>query len=174
MPGPWSYDQPAGDVPEGRTLKVALVACGKAKVKHPAPAREFYIGGLFTGTRDLVEHEAAGYDAWWILSARHYLVHPDAILTPYEAALGNAPKEYVEYQWPNQVDVRFRCTEPGYGKWSQHGGRLIVDIYAGQDYTTPLMKRWDGLSWEINLPLEGLQIGERLAALKHARENLAA
>lgn len=167
-PNLWNQPLPAASVPPERGgLRVALVACGKAKVDHPAPAREFYTGSLFRMTRDVVE--GGGYDAWWILSARHYLVHPDDILSPYEASLTNAPDEFID-MWVNQVDLSFRCNRPGYGTWTQHGGQLVVDIYAGQNYATPLVKRWASLSWEINLPLDGLQIGERLAALKAARE----
>lgn len=163
----WNQALPSGPVPAGEVLRVALVACGKAKVDHPAPARAFYTGSLFRSTRDLVD---TTYDAWWILSARHYLVHPDDILQPYEASLTNAPDEFID-TWTNHVDSALRCGRPGYGKWTQHGGLLTVDIYAGRNYADPLVKKWERLSWEINLPLEGLQIGERLAALKQAREN---
>lgn len=163
----WNQPLPSGPVPEGEALRVALVACGKAKVDHPAQAKDFYTGSLFRMTRQLVEEK---YDAWWILSARHYLVHPDDILTPYEAALTNAPDEFI-FMWANRVDASFRCHRPGYGAWTQHGGLLHVDIYAGQNYVAPLVERWSSLSWEIGLPLEGLQIGERLAALKAAREH---
>lgn len=168
----WSTPLPTGPVPDGRSLRVALVSCGKAKVEHPAPAREFYTGSLFRAARAHVE--AQSYDAWWILSARHYLVHPDDILAPYEAALTNAPDEYLP-QWAHQVDASFRCNRPGYGVWTQNGGDLTVDIFAGKVYVDPLMAlpaKWQDM-WTVNEPHHGMQIGERLQAFAQARETAA-
>lgn len=155
----WNHELPAGPVPAGATLRVALVGCGKAKLAHPAPARELYTGSLFRAARRHVE--GAGYAAWWILSARHGLVHPDEIVGPYEATLTGRTNDQIAC-WARKVDSRMRCSN--YGVWSQHGGALVVDVFAGQAYVEPLLEIWTGLSWEIRVPHAGLQIGERLAA----------
>lgn len=81
----WNRPLVSEPVPDGWPLHIALVGCGKSKLPHPAPARLLYIGSLFKAARRYVED--AGYDAWWILSARHGLVHPDEITEPYEATL---------------------------------------------------------------------------------------
>lgn len=153
-------------VPEGSVLRIALVSCGKAKVKHPAPAAEFYTGSLFRAAR---RHAETGYDAWWILSAKHHLVHPQQILAPYDATLGNFTDEQVR-QWANRVDSEFRI-DAGYGTWVQQGGGLVVDIYAGKNYVQPLLATpaWRRPWCDVNLPHEGLQIGERLQAFAQAR-----
>ncbi len=148
-------------VPDDARLRLALIACGKTKTPHPAPARDLYTGNLFRAARRHVEAER--YDAWWILSARHGLVHPDDILEPYEAQMAGRTNEELR-QWANIVDGAFRCHRPGYGQWTQAGGELQVDIYAGAAYVEPLLARWTHLSWHIEVPHHGLQIGERLAA----------
>lgn len=165
----WNQPLPSDPVPAGTALRVALVACGKSKLAYPAPARDLYTGSLFRAARAHVERE--GYDAWYILSARHYLVAPQTILAPYEAALTNAPDEYL-HTWAHRVDGAFRCTDPGYGVWTQQGGDLTVDIFAGKVYVDPLLAlpaRWAEM-WTVNLPHEGMQIGERLQAFAQARE----
>jgi hypothetical protein len=147
-------------VPTGApVLRVALVGCGKTKLAHPARARDLYTGNLFVATRGHVE--AAGYDAWYVLSARYGLVSPDQIIEPYEATMDSKTVDQLT-AWVSKVDVAFRCINPGYGKWTGKGGRLIVDFYAGGAYADPLTATWRGSSWEINTPLAGLQMGERL------------
>jgi hypothetical protein len=159
-----------GSVPASwPAIRVALVGCGKSKLPHPAPARDLYTGSLFRAARAHVE--AVGYDAWFVLSARYGIVPPYAIVGPYEATM--AAKSVDETTaWVTKVEAGFRASALGganYGHWTAHGGRLVVDIFAGRDYADPLTARWSELSWEINLPHHGLQIGERLAAFKAAR-----
>lgn len=159
VPGPVPVDAPP--------IRVALVGCGKSKVSWPARARDLYVGNLFVATRGHVE--AAGYDVWYILSARYGLVHPDQIVEPYEATMDGKTVAQLT-AWVSKVDVAFRCINPGYGKWTLRGGRLVVDIYAGKDYADPLVACWQGFSWEINRPFAGLQMGERLGWLKDRRD----
>lgn len=162
-----NYATVPGPVPDSwPPIRVALVGCGKTKLPHPAPARDLYTGSLFRAARAHVE--AAAYDAWFVLSARHGIIPPYAIVGPYEATM--AAKSVDETAaWVNKVESGFRASALGganYGLWSANGGRLIVDIFAGRDYADPLTARWSKLSWEINVPHHGLQIGERLAAFK--------
>jgi hypothetical protein len=160
-----------GPVPPGTPpIRVALVGCGKTKLDHPAPARRLYVGNLFTMTRDHVEARlcAGEIDAWYVLSARHGILTPDQVVDPYDATMQGMNQDALRI-WVNRVDGAFRCGNPGYGKWGTKGGRLVVDIYAGAAYTDPLLACWRGISWEINTPLAGLQMGERLGWLKDHR-----
>ncbi|WBB94101.1 DUF6884 domain-containing protein [Verrucosispora sp. WMMC514] len=68
-----------------------VVPCGGAKLPHPAPARDLYVGSLFRHTLAAAEQsarldgEAAGLPARvLILSALHGLVEPDTVLAPYD------------------------------------------------------------------------------------------
>lgn len=73
-----------------------VVACGRSKADHPAPARDLYTGAHFTYVLDGVEQEAVrtqralGVDvAVRILSARWGLLDPDTMLAPYDTTVGD-------------------------------------------------------------------------------------
>lgn len=80
---------------------VHLVACTKAKRAGSCPARELYAASdWFAKARAYVEGEGG---PWFILSAKHGLVHPDRILAPYEVALADLDRA-ARRRWA--VDVR--------------------------------------------------------------------
>lgn len=68
-----------------------VVPCGGAKLTHPAPARDLYVGQHFRHAltnvqrlADLDEAEGRGPARVLILSARHGLVEPETMLSPYD------------------------------------------------------------------------------------------
>lgn len=69
-------------------MRIGLVSCSALKLDVPAPARDLYRGKIFRPARAVAE----ALDAWWILSAKHGLTHPDAVIEPYDETIaGNAP-----------------------------------------------------------------------------------
>ena len=160
----------ARPVPEGTPpLRVLLIGCGKSKQAHAAPARCLYTGSLFTAARQFAEHrQAVGLcDAWYVLSARHGVVHPSDVLYPYEATMGAKGADELA-TWRNKVDSQFRLTA-GYGAWAKASGRLLLDVYAGKAYVDALPPSWaqvDG--WEIREPHAGFDLPARRAAFREA------
>lgn len=68
---------------------VALVACAKTKTDCPARARHLYnLSTLFRAASTWAEAHA---DRWYILSAKHGLLHPDQVLEPYDTSLYDLP-----------------------------------------------------------------------------------
>ncbi len=65
------------------TLTVGLVGCASQKLRRPAPARELYASQLKASA-----YAETTCDRWYILSTKHGLVHPDAVLEPYDMKLG--------------------------------------------------------------------------------------
>lgn len=143
--------------PAEGTYRIALVGCGASKVDHVAMARDLYTGNLFRATRRHVEDR---YDAWWILSAKHGALAPCTVIRPYDRTIADLTVDEL-HAWTNRVDSRVRL-DAGLGLWSQQGGRVEVDLFAGKPYCDPVLERWSALPWMIHQPLEGLQIGERL------------
>ena len=132
-----------------RTL--VLIACCKEKLKHSAPAKDLYVSALFQKSRAWAENN--GYP-FAILSAKHGVIDPDAIIDPYDLSLNgmsNVGRTRWNYKVENQLMSRadLRSTD-----------RLIV--LAGKHYL--------GFSalvpFAIETPLEGLGIGKRLSWLK--------
>jgi|GEM_PF-4829405 len=139
--------QPAGD-----HVTIGLVSCGKTKAPEACAARDLYQGELFRRASAYAERT---YDHWFILSAQHYLVHPDEVLDPYEKSIASMSVADRRH-WALIVESGIRlghgaATEGRHefpparpqlrvGAWitagKQEGARRSVDLYlhAGSDY----------------------------------------
>jgi hypothetical protein len=85
---------PAPTPPAPRPLHLFVVACGAAKLDHPAPARDLYTGAHFRYVLAGVEREAVRTaqacqvdTRVLILSAEHGLVDLDTELAPYDRTI---------------------------------------------------------------------------------------
>ncbi len=67
---------------------IVLIACSARKRSLPAPAKDLYQGTLFQAARTWAEKRA---ERWFILSAKHYLLHPDRVISPYDQSLARWP-----------------------------------------------------------------------------------
>jgi hypothetical protein len=161
----------------GELLRVGLVACGKSKLDHAAPARDLYTGPLFRAASAYAERT---YDAWFVLSAKHHLVHPDDVLEPYDVSLAGL-MHVVRLQWALHVDIALRCGRntgidedyrtrrnapedgPFLGRFTMAGGKVELFLHAGSDYAGPLYDRGIEGWATVYRPLRGLGIGEQLA-----------
>ena len=66
--------------------RVLLLGCVKRKLDHRSLAKDLYCSPLWKRRRAYAE---ASGRPWRILSAKHGLVDPDALLDPYDVALGS-------------------------------------------------------------------------------------
>jgi hypothetical protein len=131
----------------GRPARIALVGCGKLKAASARPAVDLYIGPLFQAAR---RYALTSCDDWLILSAKHGIVLPDDVIAPYDLSI-----------------TSLRLNERT--MWGRHAGHEIADRYrgvsvcfiglAGKPYLDAVT---DSLHADIERPLEGLQVGERL------------
>ena len=84
---------------QGRTLRVALVGCGKSKLSMAAPARDLYAGPLFRAARAYAEQTC---DEWLVLSALYGVLTPDEVIEPFDLTLAQLrDSEYAT--WALQV-----------------------------------------------------------------------
>ncbi len=127
-------------------MRIALVACGKGKRDHPAPARDLYSGALFRKASAYCE---ATYDRWYILSAKHGLVDPETVVAPYDLSLSHLDRAE-RGAWAERVAEDLRRLD-------------VLDaaffLHAGEKYARPL----EPLLGEAHRPLRGLGIGKQLA-----------
>lgn len=107
------------------TYSVGLVGCASQKLRRPAPARELYVSQLFKKASTYAEETC---DRWYILSAKHGLVHADDVREPYDVKLGtNARTSPPIHQW--SVTVREQLTAELAGVEN-----LKLVVLAGEQY----------------------------------------
>jgi hypothetical protein len=134
---------------------VALISCCGEKLGHAAPARLLYRSQLFR--KSVAWAEAHGLP-WLVLSAAHGVVAPDDVLAPYDQTLQAMARDD-RHAWDRRVamtlQTRFRDQRPP---------RLV--LLAGQAYAgwLPTVQGW----CQVDQPLRGMQIGQRLQWLTDA------
>ena len=128
------------------TIIVGLVSCSKSKLTEAAPARELYSPSyVFSRSAQYVE---AHCDEWFVLSAKHGLVHPDTVVEPYDETLSGAPKA-VRDEWAEGVREALQA---------RYAGRPVKFILmAGRSYSGAV----EGLDAEVEQPMQGMGTGFR-------------
>lgn len=63
---------------------IVLVSCGKRKLPDAAPAKDLYISPRFQEARKFAETFS---DRWFVISAKHGLLSPDSVISPYDLDL---------------------------------------------------------------------------------------
>jgi hypothetical protein len=137
---------------------IGLVACAKSKLDRAAPARELYCSPLFRGSLAYAEQRC---ERVYIVSAKHGLVRPDEVIAPYDETVKRMAQRERQL-WGARI-VTALLTE------HRAGDEYLV--LASGDYIAPIVDAWlTGGVGELFLrkPLEGMQIGQRLAFLKQA------
>ena len=140
--------------PDSQT--VFLVSCVSKKCQSPVPARDLYLSHFFKKARRFVE---ARNGRWLILSAKHGLLAPDEVVAPYEQTLirmGAGDRRAWSEHVLKQIDKRIPEAE-----------RVI--FLAGQRYREHLIGPLADRGVRVEVPMEGLKIGEQLSWLdQHA------
>ncbi len=132
--------------------RIALVGCVKTKRSGVHPARDLYVSPLFLRRRAFVE---AARLPWFILSAKHGLVAPEAELRKYEMTL-NTMSAADRRAWGARVLGQLR---------EQLGDLdgLTFEFHAGARYVEALEQGLGEAGARIDVPTEGLTMGRQLA-----------
>jgi len=136
---------------------LCLVTCVAEKRRDASPARNLYQSPLFSKARRFAEDR---YDSWFILSARHGLVHPDDVLAPYDQSLLDST-DGERRTWAVRVFEQLS---------RQTNADDRVAILAGKPYRKHLVPLLLERGHQVTIPMEGLRLGEQLAWLKEATE----
>ena len=142
---------------------IALVGCGKSKRSTRSTAADLYTGQLFQAARAYATGNA---DAWVILSAHHGVLSPSREIDPYDVTLATmtAPSRASSAE-RTAFELAVRFPRP-----------VRFVLLAGRDYGAALDRFRDVYpgagAYDIERPLEGLGIGQRLGWFA-ARRQLA-
>jgi hypothetical protein len=132
---------------------IGLVSCVKTKQDEPAAPKELYTSSYFEKMRAYAERH---HDEWYIISAKHGLLDPDGPpIEPYDETLSGAPvatrRAWVE-EVVESLDKRGLLAED-----------VTLVIHAGKDYYDQLVPLIEDTGVTIELPTEGLGLGETQA-----------
>lgn len=130
-----------------------LVSCVSRKRDRPVAAKDLYTSDWFLKARAYVERSGAD---WFILSAAHGLVDPETVIAPYERTL-NTMGVADRRAWASMVLHQLRTKLTGVDR---------VVILAGQRYREFLIDSIRARCPSVEVPLEGMRIGEQLGWLK--------
>ena len=136
---------------------IYLVSCVSRKREQPLAAKDLYISPWFVKARTYVEQAGA---EWFILSAEYGLVSSQTVIVPYERTL-NTIRIAERRAWGSKV---LRQLQP------ELTGVDRVVILAGARYREFLVDVIRGKDVTVEIPLEGMGIGEQLRWLKRNTE----
>lgn len=156
-----SRDPKEAAVIDGLVDSVYLVSCVSSKRPEPAPAKDLYVSDWFRKARAYVESSGM---PWFILSAEHGLLGPDQLTAPYEKTL-NTMSTRERKGWAQKVIEQMRARLPS---------RPRVVVLAGARYREHLIDHLRERFSQVELPLEGLRIGEQLHWFSERLRNGAA
>jgi len=133
---------------------IGLLSCSAQKLPRAAPAARLYSSTLFQmSLRYLLRTCSRVY----VLSAKHGLVNLDDVLEPYDLQLTKL--SLVEQRrWGMRVVSELA---------RDNASRENMVALAGMPYIRAL-RLWLPYGWYMNDPLQGMQIGQRLAWLSRA------
>jgi hypothetical protein len=145
------------------SLTLYLVACSKQKASVTCAAHSLYEGDLFKLSRRYVEQEiekSRHNRGWYILSAQHGLLNPEVITHPYDTSLldmGRGP--YLGWLFRVQDKLKY---------YADPSTRFVV--LAGKEYRQDLVDWLVFKGATVEVPMQGLGIGQQKAWLKKQTE----
>jgi hypothetical protein len=128
--------------------RIVLLSCVATKLPTAAPAKELYISPLFK--KSLAYAEMLDPDDIVILSAKHYVLPLDKVISPYNKTLLDMPSEEIQ-EWAVQV---LKILADNYDLENDQFIILAGDKY--RKYLVPQLSHWVA-------PLKGLRIGQQLS-----------
>jgi hypothetical protein len=131
--------------------EIGLISCVKTKQDKPTTPRELYTSPYF---KKMKAYAKQYHDDWWILSAKHGLLDPDGDpIEPYDETLSGA-----------RVAKRREWAEKLADQMEQEGllsDDITLVLHAGKDYYKELLPLIEDTGVSVEIPTEGLGIGEK-------------
>ncbi|MBT78694.1 MAG: hypothetical protein CL798_10955 [Chromatiales bacterium] len=138
---------------------IYLVSCVSQKRAASSIAKDLYISDWFSKARAYAE--MSGFP-WLILSAKYGLVSPDEIIKPYELTLNKmaiADRRHWAKQVLEQLEAQLSTPK-----------RIVM--LAGARYREFVEPELRAMGIDIDVPMEGLRIGEQLSWLGHQTQDV--
>jgi hypothetical protein len=137
---------------------IALVACCSRKGSQVGPARDVYRSPLFRMSLAYAEHVLFASHTF-ILSAKYGAIAPDRVIEPYDLALSDF-EDWEHADWAHVVGIQLRDAL-GLSFTASCPPRWRWVLLASELYRPDLPT-----GAQVEVPLAGMQIGQRLSFLK--------
>ena len=124
--------------------QIVLISCVSKKQSHKCMAKDLYISSLFK--KSWAYANKLNPDAIYILSAKHYLLHPETSIKPYEKTLNKCNVEKRK-TWAQEVLKQMKAE----GLDVENDKFIIL---AGKKYYQYLIDNKNGIK-NYTLPLQG-------------------
>ena len=165
------YLTPGEDLAGQDVRRVVLVACSNKKRAATLPAQDLYVGRTFLAARTWAETFA---DAWFVLSALHFVVDPRRELEPYDYAWQHldaaSRRTRTQAMATSVVNLIAHLTDNDHGRRDgTYGAGLELVCLAGGHYASAVRLATDGepgFKGAVHFPLAGLGIGQQYAWLR--------
>jgi hypothetical protein len=142
--------------PSNRESRAFLVSCVAVKQPYTTRAADLYVSPWFLKVRELVETTG---DPWFILSAEHGLIAPDAIVAPYNRTLNTMPVADRQ-AWGARVRRQMSVSLPKVEE---------IVVLAGMRYRENIMAWLTSEYTKVTVPMAGLPIGKQLSWLSNVK-----
>ena len=133
---------------------LTLVACAAKKQSVTCAAKDLYCSAWFKKARRFAEKS----QWWWILSAKHGLLHPSRIIDPYDETLAQKSAD-ARRLWSARIAFQV-CDIVRAANIDK------VIILGGKNYARTLSSFLEAEGIAVETPLAGLGIGQQLKWLK--------
>jgi hypothetical protein len=137
---------------------IGLLSCSAQKLAVAAPAARLYCSSLFQMSLRYLTRTCTTV---YVLSARWDLVQLDDVIKPYDLQLSQLG-QVERRRWGARI-VKQLC--------ELHRGSIEVLVFAGSSYVRPL-RLFAPSWWTLLDPMQGMQVGQRLAWLSRANAAL--
>jgi hypothetical protein len=134
---------------------VYLISCVAQKAKKRRSAEELYTSDWFRKARSYVTSLIGPRDCWYVLSAKHHLVEPSQVISPYNETLTGMSKPE-RLQWGARILTQLLPI--------LNAGDSVV-MLAGVRYREFLESPLRASGCTVEIPMKGLGIGEQKAWL---------
>jgi hypothetical protein len=124
------------------------------KREEPSRPAELYMESPYF--RKMRAYAETNHNRWYILSAKYGLLEPDGEpVEPYNDTLRDATVDE-KREWAERVFEQLQ-------KRNLFGEDITLIIHAGKDYYGELLPLLEEVDATVQVPTEGLRIGEKMA-----------
>lgn len=131
---------------------IYLVSCVKEKKSTAAEAKDLYESTLFEKASRVARSRG---DEWFILSAKHGLLDPEAVIDPYDVSLHDFTKAERD-EWASDVFDDLDSELPA---------EASVVVLAGTVYRDQLVPKLTDAGYDVSVPMAGKPMGHQLGWL---------